>query len=51
MAVEGDPLTDVDLELELDGLASTQTQGTFIANALNPESIYGEPTIGQIWPR
>lgn len=51
MAVQGDPLTDVDLDLELDAVAPVEEHGIFIVNALNPESVYGEPTIGQIWPR
>lgn len=42
-------LIDFEAELALDRLDILG--GKFISGALTPESIYGEPTIGQIWPR
>lgn len=51
MAIQGDPLIDVDPQLEFDKMASAAITRVFIAGVLTPQSSRLEPTLGQIWPR
>jgi hypothetical protein len=43
-------VTDVDA-FETEPMAFDLVVGNPVGSALVPESVYGEPTIGQIWPR